>query len=372
MKISNILKKIILPLTKLNLFFWSMIWLMIITTIGTIEQKNIGLFASQEKYFSSLYFTFFDIPLPGGGLVLLLMTVGLIGQLFYKTNYRTKKKSGILLTHLGAVILLSGSLLTFFLGEEGSMVIKEGETLDHVSDYRKYELKIVNEDGKSVLFKMPLIKADASATLTNPIKISNDLTLIQLKTYANCLLVPNQNPMASETGFAKMFTFSSPESSQTKENPELCTELNFLEREKLVTYRIFLHMVRTQKMEYLGQIHDIKIENQAIALPFKVKLLDFEKKFHQGTLISKSFKSYVEIHDGDLSFKRVIEMNSPLRYKGYTFYQSSFSENSEGEMSELAVVKNIARWFPYLSSLVLCVGVLLHLIIKTKEKGIVS
>ena len=62
--------------------------------------------------------------------------------------------------------------------------------------------------------------------------------------------------------------------------------------------------------------------------------------------------------------KILIKMNEPLRYKNYTFYQSSFIEEESGETSVFAVVENYGRLFPYISSIIMCFGLLLHLIIK--------
>jgi hypothetical protein len=54
-------------------------------------------------------------------------------------------------------------------------------------------------------------------------------------------------------------------------------------------------------------------------------------------------------------------MNEPLRHKGYTFFQSSFIEGPDSETSVFAVVKNYGRLFPYISSIIMCVGLLFHL-----------
>ena len=58
-------------------------------------------------------------------------------------------------------------------------------------------------------------------------------------------------------------------------------------------------------------------------------------------------------------------MNAPLRYKGYTLYQASFAELQDGrEATVLAVVQNYGRLFPYISSIIMCIGVLLQMIIR--------
>jgi len=45
-------------------------------------------------------------------------------------------------------------------------------------------------------------------------------------------------------------------------------------------------------------------------------------------------------------------MNKPLRYKGYTFFQSAYERDQSGEeITILAVVENKGRIFPYLGTI---------------------
>lgn len=62
-------------------------------------------------------------------------------------------------------------------------------------------------------------------------------------------------------------------------------------------------------------------------LPFSIKLDRFDIDYYS-TGMPSSFKSYVEVTDPDTgkTFKRLIEVNEPLRYKGVTVYQSSFDD----------------------------------------------
>ncbi len=53
-----------------------------------------------------------------------------------------------------------------------------------------------------------------------------------------------------------------------------------------------------------------------------------------------------------------------LDIKVTLFYQSSFLENKFSDISVLAVVKNYGRLFPYISSIIMCIGILIHLILK--------
>jgi hypothetical protein len=83
---------------------------------------------------------------------------------------------------------------------------------------------------------------------------------------------------------------------------------------------------------------------------------------HTGTGIAKSYSSEVNLIENGIPRRVLIEMNEPLRHKGYTFFQSSFIEGPEGEATVLAAVKNYGRSFPYISSIIMSIGLLLHLL----------
>ena len=80
--------------------------------------------------------------------------------------------------------------------------------------------------------------------------------------------------------------------------------------------------------------------------------------------MAKSYSSDVILIDGDISRPVLIQMNEPLRYMDYTFYQSSFNEGPNVDTTILAVVKNYGRLFPYISSLTISLGILVHMIRK--------
>jgi hypothetical protein len=99
-------------------------------------------------------------------------------------------------------------------------------------------------------------------------------------------------------------------------------------------------------------------------LPFSLKLDDFKKDLYNGTDKARNYSSDVTLRDGKLSWPARIEMNKPLRYRGYTFFQSSFEESPNGEQATiLAVVENKGRLMPYIGTGVLGLGLLLHLML---------
>lgn len=355
---TNIMKKL-KDLSSLNLFFWSVLWLMLILTVGTIDQKNIGLFESQEKYFTSLFFTYRGIPVPSGGLVILLMTVGLISQLVFRTKMKNKKSLGITLTHFGAVLLLAGAFITNLTALEGSMVIPEGSTLSYMEDYKNLDFVLREEPSDKTAFLIGTKKINLDETYK-----LDGANLRFSQNYVNCELSPRQNAGPEYRGMASQFGFR--EKPKAADNTA-CIEFSIIKDGVKSVYAIYQFMPKEQTVVIGDKTYVAEIRHHRIPLPFSVKLIDFEKKFHQDTMISRSFKSEVYVIDGSLETRHLIEMNAPLRYKGYTFYQSSFSENAQGEITELSVVKNAGQIFPYISSIIICLGLLLHLLINSKK-----
>ena len=137
------MKKITAFLKDPKIFVVTIIWMMIIVSIGTIQQKYYGLFTIQERYFSSwvIWFSFF--PTPGGRLTMIIMLINLSFSFFNKSIWKIKKL-GIVIIHLGFILLLVGGGLTAMFSSEGNMVIDEGKQANHVEDYFYFELAIIN------------------------------------------------------------------------------------------------------------------------------------------------------------------------------------------------------------------------------------
>ena len=74
-----------------KLFVYSLVWLMVLVTVGTVAQKDIGLYASQQKYFSSYFFFIGPLPLPGGRVVLALMLINLVSMMFKQNLWKMSR-----------------------------------------------------------------------------------------------------------------------------------------------------------------------------------------------------------------------------------------------------------------------------------------
>src|SRR3989344_3224672 len=133
-------------LAKPGIFSVALAWLMVLLVVGTIAQREIGLYEAQQRYFSCLYFWLGPVPLPGGYVAMALVFFGLAARLGAKTRW-DKRSLGINIVHIGALALLFGGLLTAAFSKEGAMTIVEGGKSDFIADYHRTELALTDERG---------------------------------------------------------------------------------------------------------------------------------------------------------------------------------------------------------------------------------
>ncbi len=121
----------------------------------------------------------------------------------------------------------------------------------------------------------------------------------------------------------------------------------------------------------------IKFEDKVFALnlrkalwkmPFKVQLDKFTHEFHPGTRRPRVFKSNITRLEGDAGTEKLIEMNHPMRYEGFTFFQASWGPQDDPAATQFysvfEVVKNPADQWPLVSLIITGVGLLVHFVYK--------
>lgn len=352
-------------LSSPRIFSYTVLWMIVLVFFGTLAQKDIGLYASQMKYFSSYYFTVGGfIPVPGGRSVLLLMTINLAFSLF-KKNLWKMKKVGIIIVHVGGLLLLLGGGITAQFSSEGNMVISEGETINYVDDYFDMELVFVNTSLQDSLeytvFDEPL--------LANGTKIIYDELNLQIDIIDHIKNVRiEQRISTADTiykGFLNEFILlpKKPEKEATQNRPGIVIKLSGLNNSQDGIYGIFLGQKTPDTFQINGNLFFIEFRRKRTYIPFSINLLDFEKVMHPGTNVAKSYSSEINLIEDAISRRILIKMNEPLRHAGYTFYQASFVDGLDKETSVLAAVKNYGRLFPYISSIIMSIGLLIHLLI---------
>ena len=348
-----------------KMFVCTLIWMMFLIIIGTLAQAEMGLFAVQKRYFSSWVIWFWYLPTPGGRLTLLVMFINLSFFICSKTLW-TKDKIGILILHFGGLLLMIGGGLTAMFSLEGNVVIDEGEKSNFVEDYYYMELAIINTSkdhyNHFTIFDTPILKP---GKILKHQDIPFETEIISY--IKNCKPLKREKPAGLQyKGMMKNFMLSDlpPLKEESMNRPGLIISLTNTGKSSDGIYGLFFGQNIPQTLKINGKNFTIVFRKKRTYLPFELELLDFKKVMHPGTGIAKSYSSDINLIESGISKHILIEMNQPLRHKGYTFYQSSFIESVNGETTILATVKNYGRLFPYISSIIMCFGLLVHLIMR--------
>lgn len=342
------------------LLLWLLPALMLLVAVGTIAQKYVGLYAAEKTYFSSFVIWVGGfIPLPGGYTLLGIFSLSLLLKFLLKSEWR-RGRAGINLAHFGVVLLMAGGLVSSLLAEDGAMTIGEGETARQVHDYYQRDLMLVTGDTLLQALSVAGIHAGRQVAFKDV-----PVTLEVRASCNNCSITRRVSADAALRGMAKGMVLEAinPEKNNEENTGGLTFRLRGAGEEADGIYILFENGPATT-FEVNGKTYELAYGKSQRSLPFTVELKDFTRTNYPGTETASAFHSDIIIHDGALSWPARIEMNQPLRYRGYTFYQSAFLEQDGKQWSVLAVSHDAGQFIPYLGTLVLGLGLLLHLFIR--------
>jgi hypothetical protein len=115
-----------------------------------------------------------------------------------------------------------------------------------------------------------------------------------------------------------------------------------------------------QSFTHEGRTYRMEMRSRRWYLPYSLTLKDFKHDVYPGTDIPKNFSSLVQLRDPTRNEDReiLIFMNQPLRYAGKAFYQASFGKGDT--LSILQVVENPGWLLPYISCVLVGIGLVVH------------
>jgi hypothetical protein len=332
---------------------------------GTLYQTNHGLFEAQKLYFGYgivLVGGFF--PLPASSLVLWVLSVQLAVMMTVHLPWRLNK-IGLWVAHGGIMALLIGGFVTQMMAVESQLTLAEGETGHFTTAYHEHELAFWRAEGDTnrvFSYDDVALKAGRQLELT-PYKAS-----IKIQSYYQ-----NSDAFTSRATKGPVFVNGSgigfleqrkPELEVTQNAPGVIftlTESGKADREVLLYGQELNPLILTLD----GKKVFAQLRLKHYPLGFSLHLTDFVKNVHPGTDVPSSFESYAELTEAGSARPVKVWMNNPLRHAGYTFFQASYAQaKGMAEKSTFAVVTNPGRMMPYISSLVVFGGLLLHFLIK--------
>lgn len=354
LQIPKAVNRILVALARPEIVFFVLPVLMVVLVIGTVAQVNMGVFDAQKKYFESLIF--FEnvfglpVPLPGGGLLLGFLTVNLFVKFVFFSLW-TWKKSGIHLTHLGALVLLIGGLVTAATQREYYMVIPEGVSTPFIYDYRDTETAVFKDNVRIEQADLPF----------------------GFETVAECGNCEIKKREESDQGYEAeslrgmaqfMALHDKPLEKESEANLSGYTvRISAVDDEQDGVYLAFQGMPKPIEITYKDAQYKIIYGKVQTQLPFSIRLEGFEKDVHPGMNLARGFSSAVTLEDAGASWPYLVEMNKPLRHRGYTFFQSSYEQTPQGDITIFTVVENKGRLFPYIGTGIVALGLVLHMVL---------
>lgn len=346
--------------------------LMVLTIAGTLEQRTIGLYRSQIKYFNSLVLWWdvgIPIPLPGAFLVFVVLTVNLVSSLLVRFRWKLKN-TGLIVCHLGLLMLMCGSFVTYLLKDDGALSFFEGETGSDFVSYHAYQLKVIDASAPShdVVIEFPgsyLQQGERLVHTENAGVMPFELRLDAL--HGNCEAIerspeiPAARMLLGRGSHGIKPVAMLPENERNRPGAEVSIWLPGA-AEPLARGALLSDVPGFVEVE--GRQFRVLYERRAFPLPFSVRLLSTRKEVHPGTTMPRHFESRVIVRDGGNEREVLIRMNEPLRYRGFTFFQSGFDELPRGKVSTLAVVRDPGELIPYISCALVFLGMCAHFLVK--------
>ncbi|EIQ01750.1 ResB protein required for cytochrome c biosynthesis [Opitutaceae bacterium TAV1] len=362
--------------TSLRLTVVLLVLSIFLVLFATLNQVTLGIWAVQEKWFRSfiVLHEIKGIPVPvfpGGYFIGGLLLINLVASHIYRFRF-SLKKSGILITHAGLILLLVGELYTGIVQEEFQMRLDEGQTRNYSESPREVELAVIDATDPATDTVVAIPAGQLARVRGNPARAIQHprlpFTLNILEYFPNSALEMREaNPAAPPSGanrdigeklalYPRPLTFT----ENTRNLPAALVELRGPGGASLGIWLASAWLVEPQTFDYAGRTWRLHMRFQREYHPWSLALIDFAHDTWIGTDIPKNFSSHLRLQYPARGEDRevLIYMNNPLRYDGLTFYQQGFDNNDTTTI--LQVVRNPGWMLPYISCVMLAAGLLIQ------------
>jgi len=285
------------------------------------------------------------------------------------------KRGGIVLLHSGIGLMMFSELLVGTTAVEGQMGINEGETVNFVADIRSLELAIIDrsdpKEDDVVVVPMSLLLAPG-ASANSFAKVSHaempfDVQVVKfLKNAAPRKINAGETSPATAGVGLEWIVDERPSGKGTDSDSKVDRSAAYVQvtgksGAALGTY-LLLGELNSEHLTLADTPYDVELRFKRMYKPYAITLKDVQQKTYIGTDTARDYSSFVRVVDPSRNVDREVHiwMNNPLRYAGETFYQSSyhFDPMTKTEATTLAVVSNTGWMIPYVSCMIVAVGLL--------------
>jgi ABC-type transport system involved in cytochrome c biogenesis permease subunit len=310
-------------------------------------------------------------PFPGGYTIGFALLFNLLAA--HIVRFQPKwHRIGIWIIHIGIVLLMLGELFTGLFAVESRMVIEEGKSTNYLESHRQFELAFVDTTTGAMddVVVLPAPKLRRAKGRIADDRLPAQVEVVKYMVNSNlddASAAQGANPATHGAGKSN-FAAEKPEVSGVDQDqpidlPAVYARMLDKSGAELGVW-LFQPDLKPQVIELNGKKYEVSLRAKRTYKPFSLHLKKFTHELYPGTDTPKDFRSHVRLIDPSNSTDREIEiyMNTPLRYEGETYYQSSFLDprRSGTTGTILQVVHNPAWTMPYISCIVATIGMLIH------------
>ncbi len=284
---------------------------------------------------------------------LVLTTINLAGIIY---KYKMWKNKARFIFHLSFVVILIGAGVTRYIGYEGIIHIREGNTENRMISLEPYlQIKIKQENASyykeyQLEFAAAGLKkgmeGDTSIGLIPKIGgIINDFDYDVSFSDKN-LNVKYVDYLVSKKGQAEMGI--------------LTVDLTLNGETKTIRLPGKRGQKGAAKIEDFGDtVVTVEYGSKTLQLPFTIELRDFQLDRYPGSMAPSSYASEVTVNNNDgTSYDYRIFMNRTLHQGNFLFFQSSYDQDERGTI--LSVNNDPGKWPTYLGYFLLTLGLILN------------
>ena len=365
--------------TSLSLTIACLALLMVLVVACTLAQVRLGTLGAVNLYMRAWFYWMdlgaFSLPIfPGGATVGLVLMVNLIAAQLRRLEL-SWRKAGIWIVHAGLILLFVGEFVTGAFQVDGQIAIEEGQTTNFVEIPRHFELAVVDVTDPATDDVFGISETALGRGGAIPVRSpQRDTTLaVRVKRYHRNVLFSNAGPGNPPAGVDQGagVNVAIREIPPVTVDDRVDTTAAVVEivagERSLGTWLASNAIEAPQAFTHAGRRYELSLRPKRVYLPYTLTLQDFKHDVYPGTDIPKNFSSLVRLRNPAVGEDRnvLIYMNQPLRYDGKAFFQASFGKNDT--LSVLQVVSNPGWLLPYVSTVLVTIGLLVHFAISFRR-----
>lgn len=293
--------------------------------VATFIENDFGTSSARVLVYNAIWYE----------LILVLTVINMTGIIF---KYKMYKSPARFIFHLSFVVILVGAGITRYVGYEGIMQIKEGQTSNQMFSLEPYLQLNIKYKGKS--YKQEFQK-EFTAVLKDVNDFAHDIEFedknLHIK-YINYIYAKKEK---SSMGLIHV-------------------ELSIDGVSKTIKLPGQRGQVGMQRMLDFGKVQILlSYGSKALSLPFSIRLNDFELQRYPGSMSPSSYASEVTVIKADkTSYDYRIFMNTTLSEGTFLFFQSSYFPDESGTV--LSVNNDPGKWPTYLGYFLLTFGFIMN------------